>query len=176
MMHSIHGEIAQTILGPCGTPSFFCSSALLIFAHTKSIHMFMTWNQTIYFRGFIILAGMPSFSCQFPTNHQEKSIFLLKTIQFLEHVLSNEHEHLQASNCCLVFLSHKLSISAPITVPCTQCASEEIESIMQSLAKLKAEGISCSLITQYFSNWQRYLTSKKMLLSCSSIPTIFWSA
>ena len=115
---------------------FFCSSALLIFAHTKSIHMFMTWNQTRYFRGFIILAGMPSFSCQFPTNHQEKSIFLLKTIQFLEHVLSNEHEHLQASNCCLVFRSHKLSISAPITVPCTQCASEEIESIMQSLAKL----------------------------------------
>ena len=23
MMHSIHGEIAQTILGPCGIPSFF---------------------------------------------------------------------------------------------------------------------------------------------------------
>ena len=95
----------------------FCSSALLILVHTKVFTCL--WREIK----------------QFPTKHQEKGIFLLKTIWLLEHVLSNEHE-LQASNCCLVFRSHKLSISAPITVPCTQCASEEIESIMQSLAKL----------------------------------------
>ena len=143
-MHSIHGEIAQTILGPCGIPSFLFFSFINICPHKKYSHVYYVKSNKIFQR-LHYFSWYAKFFLSISHKPPGKGIVLLKTIRLLEHVLSNEHEHLQASNCCLVFRSHKLSISAPITVPCTQCASEEIDAIMQSLAKLKGEGIFCSL-------------------------------